>query len=646
MKAKFYFLILMLICLEGFGQVTNYYLKGVDFYAKADYINAQKQFERALEQNFEAKYNIYTYLGLSKHSQAKYEAAYLDYQLAILELNKLGYTKMEDMPANIVQAYALTVYDRGLAQHYRGLFQDAINDFNYALMYKYSPGDCYYALANSYYNLADYSKAVDNFTIALGYKPNEFSIYYWRGSTYLGLEKWDDAIKDFDLYLSQNPKDPYAYHYRGYAKAMSGKTMDALQDTKMTIELKIKDLYLPYRNLGIIYTNLDDCKGAKESYEKALSYKSDDTYSKNNLELLKVKCNKSEVVSKPIFSQSLFNKPTAPDITWVYPKEESIETSEQTITVKACVNSSEKPIMSLFVEGVQIATRDFKMVSTKEPDCPYRFEKQINISPSTDITSLKFVAKNSGGTKESIRNIYKIKASNPVATEKRIALLIGNASYKIKPLKNTLNDVEDMAKKLEGLGFKVIKHTNLNSEQMSLAFIKFGKELSNYDVGMFFYAGHGLQNNNGSNYLVPVDAELIRTEQDFNKYCIEVDELFGQMRKASTKVNIIILDACRDNPLDSRSFTRGSGTRGLSAPSQNPQGSFIFYAASANQTALDGEGGRNGIFTGELLKYIDKPNMKLEDVVKETSKAVKQKTNDQQKPAWYSEFDGDFYFRH
>ena len=133
------------------------------------------------------------------------------------------------------------------------------------------------------------------------------------------------------------------------------------------------------------------------------------------------------------------------------------------------------------------------------------------------------------------------------------------------------------------------------------------------------------KNNGGSNYLVPVDAELIRTDQDFNKYCIEVDELFGQMRKANSKVNIIILDACRDNPLDSRSFTRGSGTRGLSAPTQNPQGSFIFYAASANQTALEGEGGRNGIFTGELLKFIDKPNMKLEEVVKETSKAVKTK---------------------
>ena len=475
MKAKIYIIALVFACLNSFGQTTNYYQKGMEYYTKADYSNAQKQFEKSLGQDLEDKYNIYVYLGSTKYAQKKYDAAYNDFQTAVVELNKLGYTKIEDMPSNIVQSYSVAAYYRGVTQYFRGNYQDAITDFNYALVYKYNASDCYNQIALSYYALSDFAKSVDNFTLAIGYKPTEYSTFYWRGNAYLCLENWQEAIEDFDVYLGKFPSEAYGYHYRGYAKAMAGKSTDALQDTKKTIELKIKDLYLPYRNLGLIYTNLDDCKGAKESYEKALSYNSKDSFSKTNLEKLKEKCNKNEVVSKPIFSQSLFKKPEIPEIKWIYPKEESIETSEQTITVKACVSSSEKPTMSLFVEGIQLSSRDFTVVPTKQPDCPYRFEKQIIISDNSDITNLKFVAKNSGGTQESTRSIYKIKASNPMATEKRIALLIGNAAYKIKPLNNTLNDVDDMAKKLEGLGFKVIKHKNLSSEQMSFGLYKIWK---------------------------------------------------------------------------------------------------------------------------------------------------------------------------
>ncbi len=161
MKAKVYIIALVFTCLNSFGQTTNYYLKGVEYYTKADYSNAQKQFEKSLGQNLEATYNIYVYLGLTKYAQKKYDAAYNDFHTAVGELNKLGYSKIEDMPSNIVQSYAMAVYDRGLAQYNRGNYQDAINDFNYALIYKYTPSDCYYQIANSYYNLSDFAKSID-----------------------------------------------------------------------------------------------------------------------------------------------------------------------------------------------------------------------------------------------------------------------------------------------------------------------------------------------------------------------------------------------------------------------------------------------------------------------------------------------------
>jgi tetratricopeptide (TPR) repeat protein len=639
MKTWIYFLTLIIFPNIIFGQISNAYLKGVEFYKNADYTQAQNEFMKALSQNFEPKYNTYTYLGLIKYNQKKYDEAFNDYNLAIKELNGLGYTKIAEMPQNIQKAYALVLYDRGLAQNKRGQFNEAIKDYNFALLYKYNAGDCYAQMGNSYYNLSDFEKAAENYTQSLVYKPTDFSLYYWRGNAYLSSEKWGKSIEDFNYYIKQKPNDAYAYHYRGFSNIMSGKIDDAINDTQKSIDLNLKDIYLAFRNLGLIFTVLEDCEAAKENFEVALKYNAKDNFSKNKLETLSRDCGK-------VNQQEVVKNISKPSIEWVYPAQESIQTSEKTLTVKACVNSSEKPVMSLFINGVELTSRDFTIVPSKSPDCPYRFEKQITLSENSKVSNLRFVAKNSGGISESNRKINSVKSQDPDAEERRIALLIGNASYKSKPLYNTLNDVDDMGIKLEALGFKVIKHKNLSAEQMSLAFIKFGKELADYDVGMFFYAGHGLQNGSGTNFLVPVDAEVIKSEQDFNKYCIEVDELFGQMRKANSKVNIIILDACRDNPIDSRNATRGGGSRGLSAPTQNPQGSFIFYAASANQTALEGEGGRNGIFTGELLKFIDKPNLKLEDVVKETSRAVKLKTKDQQKPAWYSEFDGDFYFKH
>jgi tetratricopeptide (TPR) repeat protein len=641
MKTKPYIFILLFLPLLSFGQ--NSYQKGVEYYKKADYKNAQNAFDEALDEEIEPAYNTLTYRGLAKYYQKKYNEAYDDYNLAVKDLNKLGYTKIGEMPAYILKAYGLTLYDRALAQHNRGQYNEAIKDFNFALMYKYSPGDCYYQIANAYYALSDFSKAAENYSLSMPYKTTDYSLYYWRGNAYLSDGKWKQSIADFDYYIKQKPNDPYGYHYRGFSKIMLGNIDAAIEDTQKSIDLDMKDIYLAFRNLGMINIQLKDCKAAKENFELALEYNSKDIFSKNKLETLSRDCGETEEEEVVVKNTPKYSKPT---ISWVYPTQESIETSENVVTIKACVNSSEKPTMSLYADGVELTSRDFVIVPSKQPDCPYRFEKQVTIPPNANLTNLRFVAKNSGGSVESSRKIYKIKSQNPEAEERRIALLIGNAAYKHKPLNNTLNDVDDMAKKLEGLGFKVIKYKNLKAEEMSMAFIKFGRELVNYDVGMFFYAGHGLQNGSGTNFLVPVDAEAIKTDQDFNKYCVEVDELFGQMKKANSKVNIIILDACRDNPLDARNSTRGSGSRGLSAPTQNPQGSFIFYAASANQTALEGEGSRNGIFTGELLKFIDKPNLKLEEVVKETSKAVKLKTNDQQKPAWYSEFDGDFYFRH
>ena len=143
----------------------------------------------------------------------------------------------------------------------------------------------------------------------------------------------------------------------------------------------------------------------------------------------------------------------------------------------------------------------------------------------------------------------------PTQPEKRIALVIGNGSYASSILANPENDARSMAEVLQKLGFTVYKFENLNENQMKKAIDDFGIRLKGNNVGLFYYAGHGIQAK-GYNYLIPVDAQL-KTEEQVEYDCVRADRVLSLMETSGTKVNIIILDACRDNPFE-RSWGRGT----------------------------------------------------------------------------------------
>ena len=196
------------------------------------------------------------------------------------------------------------------------------------------------------------------------------------------------------------------------------------------------------------------------------------------------------------------------------------------------------------------------------------------------------------------------------APDKRVALVIGNSNYTNAPvLKNPVNDASDMAKALKKLGFgKVIEVENANKQKMDRAIVNFGAKLSHGGTGLFFYSGHGLQVN-GRNYLVPIDAELA-TEGALRVETTDVDLVMDQMQVAQTRVNIIILDACRSNPFERR-FR--SMSRGLAPVDDAPEGTLIAYSTSPGKVASDGSGA-NGLYTAELLKAVSTPGLKAEDV--------------------------------
>ncbi len=220
----------------------------------------------------------------------------------------------------------------------------------------------------------------------------------------------------------------------------------------------------------------------------------------------------------------------------------------------------------------------------------------------------------------------------------RVALVIGNSQYGTAPLRNPVNDARAMASALSGLGFQVMERYNVNQTGMKQAIREFGQQLSQGGVGLFYYAGHGIQLQN-QNFLVPVDA-VIQKELDIETEGVDLKRIYNEMESANNGLNIVILDACRDNPY-ARSFR--SMSRGL-AQTRAPQGVFIAYATEPGSVAADGEG-EHGLYTQELLAAMQQPGLKIEEVFKDVRRAVMKKSQNQQTPWESSSLTGDFYFK-
>lgn len=222
--------------------------------------------------------------------------------------------------------------------------------------------------------------------------------------------------------------------------------------------------------------------------------------------------------------------------------------------------------------------------------------------------------------------------------ERRVALVIGNGGYRhVNPLDNAGNDARAMEQVLRTVGFETILKLDASRRDLYQVIDVFAGKLSAGAVGLFYYAGHGVQAND-TNYLVPVDAR-VEAESDIEADGVDVQRVLKAMEAARAGLNIIILDACRDNPFPkARGF--GRGLRSIDAPS----GSFIAYAAAPGQTAQDGDAGGNGIYTGELVKVLEAPGLKIEDVFKKVGGGVSERTGGRQVPWTNSSLQGDFYF--
>ena len=233
---------------------------------------------------------------------------------------------------------------------------------------------------------------------------------------------------------------------------------------------------------------------------------------------------------------------------------------------------------------------------------------------------------------------FVIFFSSPLlaATERRTALVIGNSSYSSGPLKNPVNDASDMAATLKKVGFSVTLKKNADYREMIESIEEFGNTLKRGGVGLFYYAGHGVQVNN-VNYLLPVNTQ-INKESDVRFQAVDAGRVLAEMENANNGLNIVILDACRDNPFG-KSFR--SSVRGLAIVAHAPTGTFISYSTGAGQVARDGVE-RNSPYTKALLENIAKPGLTINKVFINVRSRVLKSTG--QVPWELSSLVGDFYF--
>lgn len=220
----------------------------------------------------------------------------------------------------------------------------------------------------------------------------------------------------------------------------------------------------------------------------------------------------------------------------------------------------------------------------------------------------------------------------------KFALVIGNSSYKRSPLTNPVNDAHDIAQALETVGFQVTLKKNQSQSEMREAIRKFGRKIRKGGIGLFYYAGHGMQIK-GENFLIPVGND-IQEEDEIADQAIRLNLVLNKMDTAENKMNIVILDACRDNPF-ARSFR--STNKGL-ALVDGPMGTFIAYSTQPGATASDGDSS-NGLYTKHLLDNILKPGLTIEQVFKRVRNQVMSDSENKQIPWELSSLTGeDFYF--
>ena len=435
---------------------------------------------------------------------------------------------------------------------------------------------------------------------------------------------YDAVIESFSQILS-NPAhnkrlDEDLYFYRGQAYYHKDEYKNCLDDLNQSMMLNHYNLAVIHWYRARCYDGLGKESDAVSNYKQALSHS-----------------DKNKKVKAQILA----------DRAQFHAKHGDKQAAEADLALAKSTDPSNKEIAATTLSGTALKTAAVVPASRTAGEEKKTTQVIVKNNPSqtqnqgtpaaTSQNQSTAVQQVNTGLVPALATAYK--------DEKRYALVIGNSNYNkdIGILKNPVNDATDVATELRKSNFEVQLITNCTYVQLREAMRKFHEKLTNgpmdQTVGLFYYAGHGVQYQD-ENYLVPVDAD-VKFEDDITRMCFPVQRMvLANMERSNSRMNIVILDACRNNPFPATTRSVSSGLGEM----KRARGSFIAYATSPGSVASDGSG-RNGLYTQELLKALRKPNLTIEQVFKDVRMNVLRLSGDKQYTWDSSNIIGEFYFK-
>jgi tetratricopeptide (TPR) repeat protein len=486
---------------------------------------------------------------------------------------------------------------------------------------------------------------------------------YEKGHDAYKAANYGESVKYLTEYLTKSTRDKAididVFYIRALAHFKSNKFQEAIPDFEETLLRGHENKGNIYWFMAKCYDKLNQNEGAINAYNNAIR-----ELGSNGATKAKLLYERSLIFSKNQNILEAYNdlregKLADAGNTDIQKRLEQLERENvallrQAENKKSQVSKTEAPSKSNTPSSstgtektnaatIAVADAGGKKDSKKDEPVVSNKQKSSTPPPATVKPEEKAVVTTTSSEPVTVANtladLYK--------DEKRYALVIGNSTYPktIGVLRNPKNDATDMAEELKKSNFEVTLLTDATYGQIRAALMRFKENLDGGDrektVGLFYYAGHGLQFDD-ENYLVPIDAS-VEYEDDIPRYCFPINRMvLANMERASTRMNIVILDACRNNPFPS--LNRSLGNAGL-GEMKRARGSFIAYATAPGSVASDGTG-RNGLYTQELLKSMKKPGLTIEQVFKEVRMNVLKQSGNKQNTWDSSNIIGEFHFRY
>ena len=525
---------------------------------------------------------------------------------------------------------------RGMAWSEKGQLDRAIADFDQALTLAPTSAAIHNERGFALLSKGNNEKALADFDAVIQFDPASAQAYLGHGTAQLNLRRYDLAIKDFDEVLKLDPKSADAYNNRGYSYLISGQPDRALADLDKAIELNPRNSP-PHSNRGLAYQEKGDLDRARTEFDQAIAL---------DPKKIELYINRGGILrAKGEFDLALADYETAIKLD---------PNTPNSYLGRGFIWRARGELDRALAELDNAIRLDAQYTDAyAQRGLTYEAKGDIEHARSDYATALKmppkyvFSVRSQELARTRLALLSKTDATpspapaSPPGQLRRIALIIGNGRYaNVTALPNPPNDARAVASSLRNIGFNVTEGADLDAAGMKRTVDQFLRSASGAQVALLFYAGHGMQID-GRNYLVPVDAK-VGSSAELVASMIDVDTILAGLDD-QIRTNILILDACRDNPLAQKVAAQAGASRsvnvaaGLAAPSglgagaTRGAGTLIAFATAPGQVALDGTGA-NSPFSSALVHHVATSGLEVQQMLTRVRADVVAETHNRQVP--------------